>query len=39
MRQHDLEELFGLVDVGATVELRGERPMILARIFALALAV
>ncbi len=29
MRQADLEELFGLVEVGMPVELRGERPQIL----------
>ena len=36
MRQRDLEELFDLVDVGTTVELRGERPPMLAMIFAIA---
>ena len=34
MRQRDLEELFEMVDVGVTVELTGERPVILAMIFA-----
>jgi len=34
MRQNDLEELFEMVDVGATVELRGELPQLLAQIFA-----
>jgi L,D-transpeptidase ErfK/SrfK len=38
MRQRDLEELFELVDIGATVELSGERPRILAMIFAIAVA-
>ena len=36
MRQQDLEELFELVNVGATVELRGERPALLAQVFAAA---
>ncbi len=34
MRQHDLEELFDLVHVGATVELRDERPALLAQVLA-----
>ena len=34
MRQNDLEELFELVDVGTTVELRGERPQLLAQALA-----
>lgn len=34
MRQADLEELFDLVDVGVTVELRGDRPQFLAETFA-----
>jgi L,D-transpeptidase ErfK/SrfK len=34
MRQADIEELFDLVDVGVTVELRGERPQFLAETFA-----
>jgi lipoprotein-anchoring transpeptidase ErfK/SrfK len=34
MRQTDLEELFEMVDVGVTVELRGECPQLLAQIFA-----
>jgi lipoprotein-anchoring transpeptidase ErfK/SrfK len=38
MRQHDVEELFELIDVGVTVELHGERPQILAMIFAIAIA-
>ena len=38
MRQHDLEELFELVEVGVTVELRGERPEMLATVFASAVA-
>jgi len=33
MRQADLEELFDLVDVGVTVELRGQRPQFLAEAF------
>jgi len=33
MRQHDLEELFELVSVGTVVELRGERPAMLAQVF------
>jgi len=32
MRQADLEELFGLVEVGMPVELRGERPQILLAV-------
>jgi L,D-transpeptidase ErfK/SrfK len=36
MRQQDLEELFELVDVGTTVELHGERPVVLATIYAFA---
>ncbi len=39
MRQRDLEELFELVDVGVPVELHGERPPVLAMIFAIAFAV
>ena len=39
MRQHDVEELFELVDVGTTVELHAERPPVVAMIFALAVAV
>jgi lipoprotein-anchoring transpeptidase ErfK/SrfK len=39
MRQRDVEELFELVDVGTTVELHGERPPVVAMIFAVALAV
>ena len=39
MRRNDIEELFSLVDVGTTVELRGERPQMLAMIFAVANAV
>jgi L,D-transpeptidase ErfK/SrfK len=39
MRQHDIEELFDLVDVGTTVELHGERPQVVAMIFAVANAV
>jgi len=35
MRQRDLEELFELVSVGATVELHGERPPTVARILKL----
>jgi L,D-transpeptidase ErfK/SrfK len=38
MRQSDLEELFELVDVGTTVELSEDRPLILAMIFAVAIA-
>jgi lipoprotein-anchoring transpeptidase ErfK/SrfK len=34
MRQQDLEELFGLVTVGTTVELRGTRPDLLAQVLA-----
>jgi lipoprotein-anchoring transpeptidase ErfK/SrfK len=34
MRRRDVEELFELVGVGATVELRGERPQMVARILA-----
>src|SRR5579863_2228682 len=34
MRQNDLEELFEMVDVGVTVELRGERPQLLAQALA-----
>jgi lipoprotein-anchoring transpeptidase ErfK/SrfK len=30
MRKHDLEELFAMVDVGVAVELRGERPPVVA---------
>ena len=33
MRAADLEELFDLVNVGVAVEIHGERPDILARIF------
>src|SRR6266550_7437970 len=32
MRQQDLEVLFDLAHVGATVELRGERPALLAQV-------
>jgi lipoprotein-anchoring transpeptidase ErfK/SrfK len=39
MRKHDVEELFDLVDVGTTVELHGERPPLVARILAVAVAV
>ncbi len=39
MRQRDLEELFELADVGTSVELRGERPPVVAAIFAVAEAV
>ncbi len=39
MRQRDVEELFSLVEVGTTVELRGERPAVIAMIFAVAEAV
>jgi L,D-transpeptidase ErfK/SrfK len=39
MRARDLEELFALVDVGTNVELHGERPLVLARIFAIASAI
>ena len=35
MRQRDVEELFELVGVGATVELHGERPPTVARILKL----
>ncbi len=38
MRQRDFEELFDLVQVGVPVELSGERPQVLAMIFAVALA-
>ncbi len=34
MRQQDLEELFELVNVGVTVELRGESSVELAQVFA-----
>jgi len=34
MRQNDLEELFEMVDVGVVVELRGERPQLLAQALA-----
>jgi len=34
MRQQDLEELFDLVKVGTTVELRGARPDVLAQVLA-----
>jgi len=34
MRQQDLEELFELVNVGVTVELRGESSDMLAQVFA-----
>ena len=34
MRQQDLEELFELVNVGVTVELRGETLPVLAQVFA-----
>jgi L,D-transpeptidase ErfK/SrfK len=33
MRQQDLEDLFELIEVGTTVELRGERPVLLATIY------
>jgi len=36
MRQRDLEDLFALVDVGTVVELHGERPILLATIYAFA---
>ena len=39
MRQRDLEELFELADAGTSVELRGERPPVVAAIFAVAEAV
>ena len=39
MRQRDVEELFSLVDLGTTVELRGERPTVVAMIFAVSQAV
>jgi L,D-transpeptidase ErfK/SrfK len=39
MRQHDIEELFALVDVGTTVELHAERPPLVAMIFVLTKAV
>lgn len=39
MRQHDVEELFGMVDVGTVVELHGERPQVLAMIYAVAVVV
>lgn len=39
MRIRDVEELFDLVDVGVPVELRAERPQVLARIYAIANAV
>ena len=39
MRQHDVEELFEMVDVGVTVEVLGERPPIVAQILAVAEAV
>jgi lipoprotein-anchoring transpeptidase ErfK/SrfK len=39
MRQRDVEELFTLVDVGTTVELHGERPQVVAMVFAVASAV
>ena len=32
MRKHDVEELFELIGVGATVELHGERPVEVARV-------
>ena len=38
MRQQDLEELFDLVKVGTTVELRGARPDLLAQVLATASA-
>lgn len=38
MKKHDVEALFELVDVGTTVELHGERPPVVAMIFAVALA-
>ena len=34
MRQQDLEELFDLVKVGVTVELRGARPVLSAQVLA-----
>jgi len=34
MRQADLEELFEMVDVGVVVELRGERPQLVAQALA-----
>ncbi len=34
MRQADLEDLFDRVEVGVTVELRGQRPQFLAEAFA-----
>jgi len=39
MKQRDVEELFALVDIGTTVELHGERPQVVAMIFAVAVAV
>ncbi|PYT11640.1 MAG: L,D-transpeptidase [Acidobacteria bacterium] len=38
MRQHDVEELFGLVDVGVTVEVHSERPVLVAMMLAVAVA-
>jgi lipoprotein-anchoring transpeptidase ErfK/SrfK len=38
MRQRDLEELFDLVQIGIPVELAGDRPQVLAMIFAVAVA-
>jgi lipoprotein-anchoring transpeptidase ErfK/SrfK len=38
MRKSDIEELFELVDVGATVELHRDRPAILAEVYANGLA-
>jgi L,D-transpeptidase ErfK/SrfK len=38
MRQSDLEQLFDMVDVGVTVELRGERPQLLAQALAVPAA-
>jgi L,D-transpeptidase ErfK/SrfK len=35
MRQRDLEELYELVNTGTTVELHGERPAVVAMIFAI----
>jgi lipoprotein-anchoring transpeptidase ErfK/SrfK len=37
MRQRDLEEVFQIVDVGTAVELYGERPVLLAMIYTLAI--
>ena len=35
MRQRDVEELFELISVGTKVELHGDRPSVIAMIFAL----